>query len=43
MFSNYAVGAEQIWHCFDCKKEFENPVELNSENFYEEQNDDALQ
>ncbi|MBV9961608.1 MAG: DUF2007 domain-containing protein [Parafilimonas sp.] len=33
MFGNYAIGLQQIWHCFNCEKEFEQPVETNTENF----------
>lgn len=27
LFSSYAIGVEQVWHCFDCKTEFNEPVE----------------
>jgi len=37
MFSNYAVGVHQIWHCFDCNEEFDKPVELNTQDFYTEE------
>jgi predicted RNA-binding Zn-ribbon protein involved in translation (DUF1610 family) len=36
MLGNYAIGLEQIWHCFDCNEEFKEPVELNNEDFYTE-------
>ena len=34
---SYAIGAEQIWRCFDCDEEFEEPgsdndLELNEES-----------
>jgi hypothetical protein len=32
MLGNYAIGIKQIWHCFDCNEEFEQPAELNREN-----------
>src|ERR1700759_2080954 len=37
MFGNYAIGVHQIWHCFNCDKEFEQPVELNAENLHDEE------
>lgn len=32
MLGSYAVGVEQVWHCFNCNKEFEKPVEINKEH-----------
>ena len=26
LLGNYAIGIEQIWHCFNCNKEFKEPV-----------------
>ena len=37
MLGNYAIGLEQVWHCFDCNEEFKEPVQLNSEDFYIEE------
>jgi predicted RNA-binding Zn-ribbon protein involved in translation (DUF1610 family) len=37
MLGNYAIGLEQVWHCFDCNEEFKEPVELNNEDFYTEE------
>jgi len=35
---SYAIGVEQVWHCFNCSKEFKEPVESkNEETFNEEQ------
>jgi hypothetical protein len=31
MLGSYAIGVKQVWHCYDCNEEFENPVELNNE------------
>jgi predicted RNA-binding Zn-ribbon protein involved in translation (DUF1610 family) len=31
MLGSYAIGIKQIWHCYDCNEEFENPIELNNE------------
>jgi len=38
MLGSYAIGIKQIWHCFDCNKEFEKPVELNKEDLSIEDN-----
>lgn len=29
LMGSYAIGIKQTWHCFDCNKEFDEPVELN--------------
>ena len=39
MLGSYAIGIEQIWHCFDCNEEFEQPVEMNKEDLYKSEND----
>ncbi len=31
MLGNYAIGVEKSWHCFDCKKDFKDPVELEAD------------
>ena len=31
MLGNYAIGVQQVWHCFDCNEEFKEPVMLNKE------------
>ena len=38
MLGSYAIGIKQVWHCFDCNEEFEQPVEMNKEDLYK--NDD---
>lgn len=35
LLGNYAIGAEKVWHCFECGKEFEHPVS-NDELLQEE-------
>jgi len=37
MLGNYAIGIKQVWHCFDCHEEFEEPVQLNTERLYVEE------
>lgn len=37
LLSNYAIGVHQIWHCFNCGKEFDEPVSKN-EILFEEEN-----
>lgn len=31
LLGSYAIGVEQVWHCFDCEQEFDEPVSKNSE------------
>lgn len=33
LLGSYAIGVKQIWHCFDCSKEFEEPLSIQSEFF----------
>ena len=33
MLGSYAIGIHQVWHCFDCNEEFEEPAELNDQSF----------
>ncbi|HYK43749.1 MAG TPA: DUF2007 domain-containing protein [Parafilimonas sp.] len=37
IFGSYAIGVHQVWHCFDCKEEFEQPVELNTQDALKEE------
>ena len=37
ILGSYAIGVKQVWHCFDCSKEFDNPHELNTEQLYSEE------
>jgi len=30
IFGSYAIGVQQVWHCFDCKEEFEQPLQTNT-------------
>jgi hypothetical protein len=32
LLGNYAIGVENIWHCFNCNAEFESPQLNNEEN-----------
>ena len=34
MLGSYAIGVKQVWHCFDCNKEFDEPVETNKNDLY---------
>jgi len=34
MLGNYAIGIEKVWHCFNCDKEFKEPVELSNEEVF---------
>lgn len=33
LLGSYAIGVEKVWHCFNCEKEFEEPVMLHSEGY----------
>lgn len=33
LLGSYAIGVKQIWHCFDCGKEFEEPVDAQENVF----------
>ena len=37
MLGSYAIGVEQVWHCFNCSKEFKEPVELKNEEAFNEE------
>ncbi|MEP7318548.1 MAG: DUF2007 domain-containing protein [Panacibacter sp.] len=37
MLGSYAISIEQIWHCFNCSKEFKEPIELKNEQAYNEE------
>jgi len=37
MLGSYAIGIHQVWHCFDCNEEFEEPAELNDQSFPNEE------
>jgi predicted RNA-binding Zn-ribbon protein involved in translation (DUF1610 family) len=41
LLGNYAIGIEQIWHCFDCGKDFKEPIS-NNENFFNEDEEKFL-
>ncbi len=38
LLGSYAIGIKKIWHCFNCGKEFNEPVSLNDLYLSEENN-----
>ena len=36
LLGSYAIAVQQVWHCFNCDKEFEEPAELKSQPTYNE-------